>query len=395
MTTPFPFVSGAVLTAAQLNDIQNLPISDKTASYTLLVGDVTKRTIMNSASATTITVDDAIFTVGDVIQVANKGAGTCTLVAGVGVTINTSGSLALAQYGGGYLLCLSASTFTFFNLGGGVSYGTATGGIGAPTAVTISGVDYEYLTFNSTGTLTVTKEGLFDVLVFAGGGGGAASQTGQTRAAGGGGGSSKATATIYLTANQTITVGGGGAGATDDLKGGTIGSVSNVGSVVASLGGGPGGTYASEAGYAGGGGCGGGGWGLEGGNVYVLGGIALLGSNFGNNGGNGVTADAGGGGGGVGAVGGNAVTSTGGNGGAGFDVSAFIGGSALLKSAGGGGGGNTGGTGGSSIGGNGGSNAANGTAAGANTASGGGGAGRGGTDGANGGSGIVYVRFKV
>jgi hypothetical protein len=105
MTTPFPFVSGQVLTAAQLNDIQNLPISDKTASYTLVVGDVTKRTIMNSASATTITVDDSIFTVGDVIQVANKGAGTCTITAGarnyqhIGVvTINT--------------------TFTFFNLGG-------------------------------------------------------------------------------------------------------------------------------------------------------------------------------------------------------------------------------------------------------------------------------------
>jgi hypothetical protein len=122
MTTPFPFVAGQVLTAAQLNDIQNLPISDKTASYTLLVGDVTKRTIMNSASATTITVDDSIFTVGDVIQVANKGAGTCTITAGAGVTINTSGSLALAQYGGGYLLCLSASTFTFFNLGGGGHY---------------------------------------------------------------------------------------------------------------------------------------------------------------------------------------------------------------------------------------------------------------------------------
>jgi hypothetical protein len=48
MTTPFPFVAGQVLTAAQLNDIQNLPISDKTASYTLVVGDVTKRTIMNA-----------------------------------------------------------------------------------------------------------------------------------------------------------------------------------------------------------------------------------------------------------------------------------------------------------------------------------------------------------
>jgi hypothetical protein len=48
MTTPFPFVSGQVLTAEQLNDIQNLPISDKTADYVLVVGDVTKRTIMNA-----------------------------------------------------------------------------------------------------------------------------------------------------------------------------------------------------------------------------------------------------------------------------------------------------------------------------------------------------------
>ena len=58
MTTPFPFVAGQVLTAAQLNEIQNLPISDKTASYTLVAGDETKRTMMNNASATTITVSN-------------------------------------------------------------------------------------------------------------------------------------------------------------------------------------------------------------------------------------------------------------------------------------------------------------------------------------------------
>ena len=121
MTTPFPFVAGQVLTAAQLNDIQNLPISDKTASYTLIAGDETKRTMMNNASATTITVNNSIFTVGDVIQIANKGAGACTITAGAGVTINTSGSLALAQYGGGYLLALSASTFNFFPVGGSTS----------------------------------------------------------------------------------------------------------------------------------------------------------------------------------------------------------------------------------------------------------------------------------
>jgi hypothetical protein len=72
----------------------------------------------------------------------------------------------LAQYGGGYLVAISASQFVFFNLGGGVSYGTATGGIGAPTAVTIGGVDYEYLTFNATGTLTIVSPGLFDVLAW-------------------------------------------------------------------------------------------------------------------------------------------------------------------------------------------------------------------------------------
>jgi hypothetical protein len=114
MTTPFPFVSGQVLTAEQLNDIQALPISDKTASYTLLVGDVTKRTIMNSASATTITVDDAIFTESDVIQVANKGAGTCTITAGAGVTINTSGVSSIGAIWGRILSSDFGVTIRFF-----------------------------------------------------------------------------------------------------------------------------------------------------------------------------------------------------------------------------------------------------------------------------------------
>jgi len=184
MTTPYPFVAGAVLTAQQLNDIQNLPISDKTTSYTLAVADAYKRTMMNSASATTITVNNSIFTVGDVIQVANKGAGTCTITAGAGVTINTSGSLALAQYGGGYLLCLSASTFTFFNLGGGANYGTATGG--SSSSITVGGLAYTLLTFTSDANLVVSKAGLFDVCLVAGGAG--SGRTDTTTATGGGGG---------------------------------------------------------------------------------------------------------------------------------------------------------------------------------------------------------------
>ncbi len=118
MTTPFPFVSGAVLTAQQLNDITNLPINDQTASYVLVVGDAGKRVIMNNASATTITVNNSVFTTGDTIFIANKGAGTTTITAGAGVTINPAGSLAVTQYGGGTLVALSASTFQFFPIGG-------------------------------------------------------------------------------------------------------------------------------------------------------------------------------------------------------------------------------------------------------------------------------------
>jgi hypothetical protein len=333
MTTPFPFVAGQVLTAAQLNDIQNLPISDKTASYTLLVGDVTKRTIMNSASATTITVDDSIFTESDVIQVANKGAGTCTITAGAGVTINTSGSLALAQYGGGYLLCLSASTFTFFNLGGGSAYGTATGGIGAPTAVTINGVDYEYLTFNSTGTLTVTKAGFFDYLAI--GGGGSTVNFGASAAGGGGGAGQVVVGSIYLDANQTITIGAG-----SSFYGYTTGNISQAGNTtiaatapffVTALGNLK--TYASSAYY---------GW--VGGGLGAMNGLTPIAitesAGLGYRGGasdSGANNNAGGGGGST-ARGGDGSGTTGGTGGAGFDISTFIGGSATYKAQGAGGG---------------------------------------------------------
>jgi hypothetical protein len=76
MTTPFPFTSGQVLTAAQMNDITVLPINDQTASlHAWLLVTAGKRVIMNAATANTITVDDAVFGVGDSVFIANKGAG--------------------------------------------------------------------------------------------------------------------------------------------------------------------------------------------------------------------------------------------------------------------------------------------------------------------------------
>ena len=108
MATPFPYVAGSILTADQLNNIQNLPINDVTANYVLVNNDRYKRVIMNAAGATTITVNNSIFVAGDVVQISNKGAGATVVTAGAGVTINTGSSLSLAQYGGGYILALSA-----------------------------------------------------------------------------------------------------------------------------------------------------------------------------------------------------------------------------------------------------------------------------------------------
>jgi hypothetical protein len=321
MTTPFPFVSGQVLTAAQLNDIQNLPISDKTASYTLLVTDVFKRTIMNSASATTITVDDSIFTVGDVIQVANKGAGVCTITAGAGVTINTSGSLDLAQYGGGYLLALSASTFTFFNLGGAAKLDVdflvlAGGGSGGQYNGTsgyqrgISGSDSYFANIRSVGggggggfSPSLVKTG------FAGGCGGGS--VGNAGAAGGSGTANQGYAGGAGSSSDYAGGGGGGTGAVGVAGSGSTGGAGGAG-VASSItgssvtrGGGGGGTQANAT--AGAGGTGGGGAGNTNGSG------TSGGTNLGGGGGAGESNGAGEGGGGAGGLR-CSVTATGGGG---------------------------------------------------------------------------------
>lgn len=140
MTTPFPFQAGAVLTAQQLNDITNLPIDTKTASYVLVVGDAGKRISMNVASANTVTVNNSIFTAGDTVQVFNQGAGATTITAGAGVTLNGL-SLVLSQYQGASIVFLSASSALVFPTGGAVKTTkvaafTASGTFTPPTGVT-------------------------------------------------------------------------------------------------------------------------------------------------------------------------------------------------------------------------------------------------------------------
>ena len=114
MTTPFPFVSGAVLTAAQLNAITEVPVSAKTASYTLAATDAGSRITMSSASATTITVNTGLFSAGQSLRIQNlNGGGTCTVTAGT-ATVTSAGPLALVAWAGGQLYFTSASAAVWF-----------------------------------------------------------------------------------------------------------------------------------------------------------------------------------------------------------------------------------------------------------------------------------------
>jgi hypothetical protein len=405
MATPFPFVAGDVLTAAELNAITELVINDKTDSYTLVAGDAGERVIMNKSSATTITVPNSVFVAGQMVFIANKGTGVCTVTAGAGTTVSTSGSLALAQYGGGTLLALSASTFIFFP-GGGISYGTATGG----TSLASPPSGYAGLQFTTDGTLTVTKAGLFDLLLVGGGGGGGGAQGNFCGGGGGGGGilGLDETLTVYLEATTyTIDVGAGGAGSDSSPA---LGKPSMLGQAYIVYGGGKGGSYAQTTSASdgailfrvGGAGANSGGhanaaayrdYSFSNGDRRI--GAGLVTNTYEGGAGRndfatGESSGAGGGG-GAGGAGGNAATNTGGNGGNGRDISAWIGGSTYYAGAG------AGGAGASTAG-----SAGNGGVAGLTSGTGNNGvnygAAGGGTrnaSGGNGAAGAVFIRWEV
>ena len=114
------FTTGQVLTAAQMTALQandyNWTVSAKTASYVLAAADAGTRITMNSASATTITVNTALFTAGDTVFIQNIGSGACVITAGT-ATVTTSGSLTLSQWDGGTLYFTTAGAAIYLPSG--------------------------------------------------------------------------------------------------------------------------------------------------------------------------------------------------------------------------------------------------------------------------------------
>jgi len=260
---------------------------------------------------------------------------------------------------------------------------------------TSGGVSYKYVSFTSSGTLTVTRAGLCDVLLVGGGGSG-----GTVFGGGGGAGGVLYIENAFLPAGSLdVVVGVGGAQrtrpATNHGTHGNNGSPSRLASYYA-LGGGAGAgisnstantnLYYPTGGINGGSGGGDNGWNYANPGTSQGGGLGVTG--LGNNGGPGIYLD-GGGGGGAGAVGGTPTHPTGGAGGNGI-ANSITGSSVTYGGGGGGGGYDFGGTAGTGGGGAGSSRTGNGSAGTANTGGGGGG---GDGFGGAGGSGIVIVRW--
>jgi len=163
------FTTGQVLTAAQMTSLQQTAMlggsaSAKTASYTLVAADAGTAISMSNASATTITVNTALFAAGDTVNITNLGAGVCTITAGT-ATVNTSASLALAQYESGTLDFTSTSAAIFIKgagaaVGGGLTLAQiATGSLTSGTSLSLTSLtSYDTLVLQISGFQWATAD---------------------------------------------------------------------------------------------------------------------------------------------------------------------------------------------------------------------------------------------
>jgi hypothetical protein len=81
-------------------------------TYTLVAGDANKLVTATNASAITITIPSAVFSVGQTINITQLGAGQVTFAAGSGATVYSTPGLNLrAQYSIASVACIATNTF--------------------------------------------------------------------------------------------------------------------------------------------------------------------------------------------------------------------------------------------------------------------------------------------
>lgn len=90
----------------------NLTLNAKTGSYTLIASDVNKLVTVTNASASTITIPNGVFTVGQQINVTSLGDGLVTIDSdGTTVLQATPGTVLRTKYSAATIICIATNTF--------------------------------------------------------------------------------------------------------------------------------------------------------------------------------------------------------------------------------------------------------------------------------------------
>jgi len=207
-------------------------------TYTLVLTDAGKNVTLSNASSVTVTIpanSSVAYATGTVISLTNLGAGTVTVAAGGGVTLNGS-TLTISQYSASSIMKIATDTWVLTS-GGGIPKAVFSSG-GTTSSYSSGGITYSVRTFTATGTLVCSTAGLCDLLLVGGG-------AGSGNDGGGGAGDYVPITNMYLASGSyTVTVGAGGAGGTVGNPGSNGGKTTLAGIVAV---GGGGGAYIDEA----------------------------------------------------------------------------------------------------------------------------------------------------
>ena len=109
-------LSGGVTTGTAVLRLKLEFDAETGTTYTLVADNLNQLVTLNNASAITLTVPPSVFSAGDVINIAQIGAGQVTLAEGAGVTITSTGATAdapklRAQYSAASIICTASDTF--------------------------------------------------------------------------------------------------------------------------------------------------------------------------------------------------------------------------------------------------------------------------------------------
>ena len=123
MATRQDFTAGQVLTAAELDAVATamIAINAQTGTtYTTVLADDGKLVTCDNGSPIALTIPPAssvAYGIGTQINIAQLGAGTVTITAGAGVTLNSAGSKLKTDAQYAVATCVKTDTNTWFVVG--------------------------------------------------------------------------------------------------------------------------------------------------------------------------------------------------------------------------------------------------------------------------------------